>query len=142
MLLVETRIEPSEIHGLGLFAAHPIREGTPTWRFHPGIDVRLSDEALAALPAPVRRQFMRYTYRCPETGDYVLCSDDARYFNHSDDPNTVSIRTPDGEAIDVAARDIAAGEELTCDYRRFDADWGSKVGPARGVRVAEGVGVG
>ena len=47
-------------------------------------------------------------------------SHDARYFNHSEEPNTVDLDGPEGPT--VAARDIQPGEELTCDYRLFDAD--------------------
>ena len=53
---------------------------------------------------------------------YILCSDDARFFNHSDTPNTES-REVDGEdeVITVAKRDMQPGEELTDDYRTFEA---------------------
>jgi hypothetical protein len=38
--------------------------------------------------------------------------------NHSDDPNTGQLN-PD---VEIALRDIEVGEELTCNYRTFDAD--------------------
>lgn len=47
----------------------------------------------------------------------VLCGDNARFMNHSFEPNC----DDDGGEFTTAARDIEAGEELTCDYRRFDA---------------------
>jgi hypothetical protein len=50
-------------------------------------------------------------------GTYVLCSDNAKFMNHSDEPNVDS----GGVTEDVALRDIQPGEELTCDYRLFDA---------------------
>ena len=46
---------------------------------------------------------------------YVLCGDNGRYFNRSDTPSTVSDAISFGD--DRAARDLAAGEELTSDYR-------------------------
>jgi len=44
------------------------------------------------------------------------------FFNHSDTPNTES-REVDGEdeVITMAKRDIQPGEELTDDYRTFEA---------------------
>ena len=53
---------------------------------------------------------------------YILCSDDTRFFNHAETPNTES-REVDGEdeVITVAKRDIQPGEELTDDYRTFEA---------------------
>jgi SET domain-containing protein len=40
--------------------------------------------------------------------------------NHSENPNL--IEAGDGNAYNVAARDIKVGEELTCDYNAFDTD--------------------
>lgn len=55
--------------------------------------------------------------------NYILCADNARFFNHSDNPNTHVVEDPeDEETADVASKDIQIGEELTVDYREFDAD--------------------
>jgi len=45
--------------------------------------------------------------------------------NHSDRPNVGM--NPSGTADTVALRAIAAGEELTCDYRTFDLEWQEKL---------------
>jgi hypothetical protein len=45
----------------------------------------------------------------------VLCGDNGRHFNHSDEPNTRSLGIAFGD--DVAAVDMPAGAELTSDYR-------------------------
>ena len=61
----------------------------------------------------------RYTYDHPTDRDrIVLDCDEGRFMNHSDMPN-VDLSDP---ARGTATRDIAAGEELTCDYRQFCAD--------------------
>lgn len=120
-MLVPTRRQSSEIHGTGLFAAEPIPEGTPTWRFTPGLDLALHPDAVSALPDISRDWFVTYAYWDIRTGLYVLCADDARFMNHSDSPNVGG--NYDAEPVfgmDVALRDIDAGEELTCDYRTFD----------------------
>jgi SET domain-containing protein len=70
---------------------------------------------------------LKYSYFDDRVGLYELCSDDARFFNHADDPNTASVESPAGGHFDVATRDIATGEELTCDYRTFDRDWRAKL---------------
>jgi len=45
------------------------------------------------------------------------------FFNHSDNPNTHCVEDPDDEeTADIASRDIQVGEELTVNYREFDAD--------------------
>jgi SET domain-containing protein len=46
---------------------------------------------------------------------WVLCGDNGRHFNHSDNPNTLSLGIAFSD--DVAATDIPAGTELTSDYR-------------------------
>ena len=44
----------------------------------------------------------------------MVCLDDARFINHADAPNTA-----DTEETTTALRDLAAGEEITSDYRSF-----------------------
>jgi uncharacterized protein len=121
MLLVKTYLDRSLIHGIGLFAAEPIRKGTVVWRRSSAIDVVLSPDQIEALSPPAREQIRKYTYRDRVLGGHVLCGDDARFLNHTEDPNCRDLPDADGGAT-VAARDIAAGEELTCDYAAFDAD--------------------
>ena len=120
MLLVKTRIAPSAIHGIGLFADEFIPKGTIIWEFTHGYDVYVTPEQIRVLPAAAQASLLKYCHRDDLSGDYVLCADDARFFNHADQPNTVDLPGPEGET--VAARDIAIGEELTCDYWAFDAD--------------------
>lgn len=125
MLLVKTRIGPSAIEGVGLFANEFIAKGTTVWQFTSGFDLYLTAEDIQRLPAAAQAQMLKYCYRDKETGRYVLCADDARFFNHSDHPNTVDMPGPEGST--VAIRDIRTGEELTCDYRTFDAEFREKL---------------
>ncbi len=120
MLLVRTQLGISAIHGIGLFAAEFISEGTIIWKFHPDIDIRLTAEQIGELAGPCREQTRKYTYREKQTGLYVLCGDDARFFNHCGEPNCIDIFN--SEDLTIAARDIRGGEELTCDYALFDLD--------------------
>lgn len=121
VLLVPTRLRPSPRHGLGVFAAAPIEAGTVVWRFEPGLDLEFTPDRVAGLPAHVRRWFDHFGYRDRRTGLWVLCFDDARFMNHADDPNTrpdFGIDPPRG--VDVAATQIAEGEEITSDYATFE----------------------
>jgi hypothetical protein len=128
VLLVRTSLGPSEIHGIGLFADEFIPNGTITWRYVDGFDLRLAQSVVDSLAPPAREQVLKYGYFDPRVGLYELCSDDARFFNHADTPNTASVESPSGGHVDLATRDIAKGEELTCDYRTFDRDWRAKLG--------------
>ena len=109
MLRVPTRLAPSPIHGLGVFAAKPIPKGAVVWAFDPPLDQRLPAKLLEEQPEHVRR-FVA-TYGMWEGEDYLLLGDDARFLNHAHAPNLDSTGP-----TTVAARDIAAGEELTDDY--------------------------
>jgi SET domain-containing protein len=64
------------------------------------------------LPKHIREQIDKYAYLCKYTGTYVLCSDDAKYMNHSNKPNVHTVETNM-----FASKSIEIGEELTCDYR-------------------------
>lgn len=129
MLLVKTRLGQSLIEGTGLFAAEPIKAGTVTWRFMPGFDQIFTGKQIAALPDVARAAIETYTYVHPQSGLFVYCLDNARFMNHADDPNTAGVHISKSiEGYDIATRDIETGEELTCDYRLFDASYENKIG--------------
>lgn len=129
MLLVKTKIGPSKINGIGLFADQFIPQGTPVWKFQEGFDLEISETDLASLSAPARKQFLKYSYKNIETGKYILCFDDARFFNHANQPNCTEVLSTKeiDEPVDIAACDIQIGEELTCDYKTFDGDFNNKI---------------
>lgn len=113
MMLVACAIGRSEIEGLGVFAGCPIPRGTTVWRFDPVFDLSVSVGDLAEAPEPVRALFARFAYELDgHPGRMLLDGDDGRFMNHSDSPNLDFSRA----GIAVARRDIAEGEELTCDY--------------------------
>ncbi|HYF53806.1 MAG TPA: SET domain-containing protein-lysine N-methyltransferase [Salinarimonas sp.] len=114
MMMVDTELKPSPIHGLGVFLKHPVRRGDLIWRFDPRIDRVYGEAEIEALPAHVQDYLRIYSTWHEDTRLFVLCGDNGRYFNHSDRPSTVSDAISFGE--DRAARDLDAGEELTSDY--------------------------
>ena len=120
MLLVPTRLAPSGIHGLGVFAAAPITEGTPVWRFAKGLDMEFSPDIVDGLPEHARTFFSHYGYLDRNMKRIILCFDDARFVNHSDTPNVGTDYAQDPYGLDVALRDIAAGEEITMNYEDFE----------------------
>ncbi|MBX3703641.1 MAG: SET domain-containing protein [Steroidobacteraceae bacterium] len=117
MILVPVRIDRSRIHGFGVFTDAPIPAGSPVWRFTPGFDLDLDPAALDAQPEHFRKVMLHYGYIDLRLNRFILCCDDYRFMNHSDAPNVRVKPGPDRYGIDVAARDIAAGEELTVNYQ-------------------------
>jgi SET domain-containing protein len=121
MLLVKTKIAMSKINGIGLFADQFIPKGAVIWKSHSQFDIKVPREDVEKLSEPARELFIKYSFFSRRTKTYVLCFDDARFFNHSDNPNVLDSDSPDSdEGVDIAARDIYPGEEMTCDYRAFD----------------------
>ena len=114
MMMVDTELRSSSIHGLGVFLLEPVRKGDLIWRFDARIDRVYSLDEVASLPEHVQRYLRTYSTWNEAAGLYVLCGDNGRFFNHSEDPTTVSNAISFGE--DHAVRDLAAGEELTSDY--------------------------
>ncbi|NJM93373.1 MAG: SET domain-containing protein [Cytophagales bacterium] len=96
--------------GYGIVATAFIPRGTITW-VRDGLDRELSPADLAALPELLREAALTYTYR-NRAGNFILCWDHTRYMNHSFSPNTM----PTAYGLELAIRDIKAGEQLTNDY--------------------------
>jgi uncharacterized protein len=115
VLLIETEIRNSDIHGIGLFCKKAISKGTKVWEFHPLFDIALNDDNIELLPS-VALEFLKiYGYRSVATREFIVNLDFSRHMNHSDTPNLIS----DENSNYFARDDIAAGTELTCDYREF-----------------------
>lgn len=126
MLLIKTKISLSKIHGIGLFADQFIQKGTPLWEFTPGFDLKVDKNKLSDIPKASKKHFLKYAYLNLSTNKYVLCVDDARFWNHSEKPNCLTVDSDGEEGVDIAARDIQQGEELTINYKEFDGDFLNK----------------
>ncbi len=128
MMLVKTQVRPSAIHGLGLFAVEFIPRGSAVWRFQPGFDQDFLPAQLAELPALARQHLRWFGFVDRSNGHTILSGDHACFMNHSASPNTGAQLGGAQPVTTVALRDIAAGEEITCDYFAFDAEASGKLG--------------
>ena len=116
MLLVDVYLDRSPVQGIGVFAKGPIPKGTLVWKLHPQYDRRIAVEQYERETGPVRAYLDRYCYPDRRDRDFIVFeADDARYMNHADEPNC-DVSSPEET---YALRDIAPGEELTCDYNHF-----------------------
>jgi SET domain-containing protein len=111
-------IQPSPLHGIGVFAIRDIPKGTrDMFSQWVGEWIKLTIAEVEALPKHSRDLvenhclFDEDVYYVPDYGFKVV--DLVIYLNHSDTPNVISVN--DGEYFE-AIRDIAAGEELLVDY--------------------------
>ena len=120
MLMISTYVSHSSIQGFGVFAAEPIPRGQMMWLLDPRFDIFVAESEIATLPPHMREFLQRYSYpHLDRPGVVVLDSDNGKYMNHSETPNT------DFRIFDrgFALVDIAAGDEITCNYAEFDPNF-------------------
>lgn len=116
MYLIETYIDKSPIHGIGVFANQEIKKDQLIWRqsandlfFFPFKD-KEAREIAKEFPHAVK-----YGYY-DKSGLWFCPADSNCYVNHSDEPNTYE--SDDSSKI-FASRDISIGEEITENYKTF-----------------------
>lgn len=115
------RIQPSPIHGVGIFAIRDIPVDTDPFLLNKDLDwVEFNRADFEGLPEYVKKIINDFYYGegdkvwLPAQGLNVF--DISFYINHSDKPNMI---TKDGGETFVTARDIKEGEELTSDYNTY-----------------------
>ncbi len=100
----------SEEIGYGVFAREPIPRGTILWVLC-RLDMIFTPKEVAAFPPPYQPVLEQYSYIDAE-GRVILCWDHGRYVNHSCEPAMLAV----GGDFEIAVRDIAADEQVTCEY--------------------------
>ncbi len=85
------------------------------WKLNPKFDLIWSIKEFNALPKKAKDSILFYGHFQAEEGGYILCSDDARFFNHSTSANC---KSKVGKTY--AIKDIKIGEEITDNYIEFD----------------------
>ncbi len=114
-------LQPSAIHGIGVFAITAIPKGCRNI-FSRGVGdwIRLSFSDVEKLPQHSRSLIETYclydeeNYYVPDYGFKVM--DIVNYLNHSSSPNIISVN--DGEDFESLI-DIPAGTELLVDYKKL-----------------------
>lgn len=120
-MTVKTKIDKSNIHGIGLFADEFILKGIKIWEFTPGFDLKFTIEQINELPKEVQEYLKMYAWLSKKSGMYCLASDNGKYFNHSKNNNVQSYYFDEhDEVITYALHDIKIGEELLDDYSSFE----------------------
>jgi SET domain-containing protein len=109
-------IRPSGIHGQGAFALRRIRKGTRITEYTgeritpEEADRRYDDDAMD------RPHTFLFTVTRRAIIDGRVNGNEAKYINHSCDPNTETV-IEDGRVFVEAIRTIQPGEEITYDYQ-------------------------
>ena len=116
----------SKLHGQGIFAARDIRRGERILEYvgeritHEEADRRgVARERRARRTEEAKTYLFELNSRWCVDGD--VPGNEARFMNHSCDPNCEAVQTTRNRIWIVARRRIRAGEELVYDYG-FDLD--------------------
>ena len=119
MLTIKTKLKESSISGIGLFAEESIPKNTVIWKYEPTIDLLLTEDDIKDLSEPSKKQIRNYWFLDTYHNKYMLCGDDGRFFNHSDECNC----NDELKDMTITLKDIEAGEELTVNYKKFYGDF-------------------
>lgn len=115
---VYTRLKPSRIHGVGVFAIRDIPQGTYMFPEDDEPIVWVHKRQTEEIPGALKDFYDDFAiikgdkFGCPKSFDLLTMS---WYLNHSDEPNVEA----DEDYRFHAKRAIKAGEELTVDYNTY-----------------------
>ena len=113
MLLIDTYLDKSTIHGVGVFAKENVKKGEKIKEVRPEFEFEFNQNNLPKMPLALARLIDTHAYeREPGSKILVLGIDNEKYLNHSDDPSV--------DDNGIALKDIKIGDEITIDYRDFD----------------------
>jgi SET domain-containing protein len=118
---VYTRIKPSKLHGVGVFAITAIKKDSPIFYNDDAKIVWVNRRELKGLPREIRRLYEDFCtqkdkgnlYGCPKNFNLMTI---AWYVNHSRRPNVYCSKDYNFYAL----RGIKPGEELTVDYNTYN----------------------
>ncbi len=112
---VPIKVRKSGIHGRGVFATRSIANGEFIMPYVGRIIPELEADELYGDGNEPNGIVLLFTLENGFVIDGAVDGNDARFINHSCEPNCETYQ--DGDAIEIhAIRDIEAGEELTYDY--------------------------
>ncbi len=119
MLLLETFIDLSPGKGIGLFAKENISKGTKYWIRNEIFDNVFTPLQITSLEKITIDYIKKHGF-LEVSGNWYLCGDNARFSNHSNDPNSRNIYDENNLVqYTIAVRDIKTGEEISCDYQEI-----------------------
>ena len=104
----DVEMQPSSIHGQGVFARRPFRRDE--------LVLPIDDSRIVNANDPLDSSKGELEHHQDYLGDHdVLMQEPERYINHCCEPSAF-VKTYDRVRYVVAYRDISAGEEITYDY--------------------------
>ena len=113
MLYIDTYLDKSEIHGVGVFSKENVNKGEQIKEERPEFEIEFNKDKLPSMPLALAKLIDTHAYeRKIGSGILVLGIDNEKYLNHSNDPSV----NDEG----IALKNIKIGDEITIDYKDFD----------------------
>lgn len=113
MFLIDTYLDKSKIHGVGVFSKENVKKGEKIKEVRPEFEIEFNSDNLPKMPLALAKFIYTHSYE-RELGSKILVIgiDNEKYLNHSDNPSV----NDEG----IALKNIKIGDEITIDYRDFD----------------------
>ena len=113
MFLIDTYLDVSKIHGVGVFSKENVNKGEQIKEERPEFEIEFNKNKLPSMPLALAKLIDTHAYeRKLGSGILVLGIDNEKYLNHSDNPSV----NDEG----IALKNIKIGDEITIDYKDFD----------------------
>lgn len=115
-MLVKTKLKEVPGKGIGLFLDESVKKDQILYEDDIQFDRILPRKKVLEMPEVLKSFIEVNAAYNAATDAYYLCCDNARFWNHSETPNT--FYNPENGRV-IALKDIEADEELTSNYREF-----------------------
>jgi SET domain-containing protein len=117
MLLVDTYLNKSQIHGIGVFSKENIKQKEIVTKELPQFEFHFNQNELPKMPLSFANFINKYAFESNlDKNILILGIDNEKYINHSDEPNI--------DEHGYAIKNIKIDDELTVDYRKIDRNYG------------------
>ena len=117
---IKYKLDRSDHHGIGLFAADDLKKGQLVYTASPLLDLNITKEQFDLLDEKEKQELRWWGFWDEQNKKWHCDFDVSKFINHANE-GTVTQDTNHADAHLIAARDIAAGEELTQNYLEFES---------------------
>ena len=119
MLIIDTFLGLTKEKGLGLFSNDFLKKGTTYWIRNEKFDKIIYPDVLNCFHQLQQEFIIKYGF-LEITGNWYLCTDNGKYCNHSDHPNTSNIYDANGLLLKCqTTTNIEKNSEILCNYKEL-----------------------
>lgn len=119
MIHISYKLKSSDLHGVGLFADQPIKQGELVYTASPLLDLNITQQQFDSLNQKEKDEILWWGFFDEPSQLWHVDFDVSKFINHAYDATLTQDEKHD-EAYLVATRDIQPGEELTQNYLEFE----------------------